>query len=345
MPLAALVVMRENDEALTWLLTDQINSTTVTVSEAGTLVSEVKYTAFGEVRSINGVMVTDSRYTGQREEVEIGLYYYVARFYDPELAHFIQADTIIPSPGFALSYLRYAYVNFNPILYNDPDGHDTYMWGPGGGGSNKDFTFTTTTTTTTITSPFVISTTVTTKTTTVKSTKKVIKNESIRRISYNSSTGSLISTTNNTNGNGIEEALTWDFFNQNKISTSNDSEFSIGPNYFTEENGYRYYPIEEVDWKNVSWPKIATDVAGMIGDAATVLGAPVSEIPASIIEVYGLYLDFQEPGAEYENITKNFIGKLFPVFGSVLNYADIVKEINSHKYIIRYHYKIEDNYD
>jgi len=131
------VAMRENDEALTWLLTDQINSTTVSVSEDGTLVSEIKYTAFGEVRSINGVMVTDSRYTGQREEVEIGLYYYVARFYDPELAHFIQADTIIPSPGFALSYLRYAYVNFNPILYNDPDGHDTYMWGPDGGKDGK----------------------------------------------------------------------------------------------------------------------------------------------------------------------------------------------------------------
>jgi len=122
------VAMRENDEALTWLLTDQINSataggdTTVTASEDGTLVSEIKYTAFGEVRSVNGVMVTDNRYTGQREEVEIGLYYYVARFYDPEIAHFIQADVLIPNLGRITSYDRYAYVVNNPLIYADPTG-------------------------------------------------------------------------------------------------------------------------------------------------------------------------------------------------------------------------------
>ena len=38
--------MREND-VLTWLLTDQVNSTTVTASEDGTLASEIKYTDFG----------------------------------------------------------------------------------------------------------------------------------------------------------------------------------------------------------------------------------------------------------------------------------------------------------
>jgi RHS repeat-associated protein len=117
------VAMRENDEALTWLLTDQINSTTVTVSEDGTLVSEVKYTAFGEVRSINGVMVTDSRYTGQREEVEIGLYYYVARFYDPYLNRWIQPDTIVPEPYNSLDWDRYSYVGYNPVKYYDPSGH------------------------------------------------------------------------------------------------------------------------------------------------------------------------------------------------------------------------------
>ena len=41
---------------------------------------------------------TDYTYTGQRHEEEIGLMFYNARFYDPAIAHFTQADTINPSP-------------------------------------------------------------------------------------------------------------------------------------------------------------------------------------------------------------------------------------------------------
>jgi RHS repeat-associated protein len=78
------------------------------------------------MRSVNGVTVTDNRYTGQREEVEIGLYYYVARWYDPALAHFIQADTVVPEAGNALAYLKYAYVGFNPLRLTDPSGHSWY---------------------------------------------------------------------------------------------------------------------------------------------------------------------------------------------------------------------------
>ena len=48
-------------------------STTVKASEDGTLVSEIKYTAFGEVRSLNGVLVTDNRYTSQREDSYINM--------------------------------------------------------------------------------------------------------------------------------------------------------------------------------------------------------------------------------------------------------------------------------
>jgi RHS repeat-associated protein len=66
---------------------------------------------------------SDYRYTGQREESEIGLYFYQARFYDAALARFIQADTIVPQPGDIKSYDRYAYVYNNPINYNDPTGH------------------------------------------------------------------------------------------------------------------------------------------------------------------------------------------------------------------------------
>ncbi len=52
-------------------------------------------------------MTTDYLYTGQREESEVGLYYYVARWYDPAIGRFIQADSVVPNPGSAVGFDRY----------------------------------------------------------------------------------------------------------------------------------------------------------------------------------------------------------------------------------------------
>jgi len=60
------------------------------------LTSQTRYTAFGETRGA-ATTSTDYLYTGQRAEGEIGLYFYNARWYDPALARFISADSIIPS--------------------------------------------------------------------------------------------------------------------------------------------------------------------------------------------------------------------------------------------------------
>jgi murein DD-endopeptidase MepM/ murein hydrolase activator NlpD len=50
--------------------------------------------------------------------------YYVARWYDPVLAHFTSADTIIPQPGNSGDWNRYAYVLYNPANFIDPSGHE-----------------------------------------------------------------------------------------------------------------------------------------------------------------------------------------------------------------------------
>ena len=47
------------------------------------LLTEVRFTAFGEIRYESGDTTTDKLYTGQRQEYEIGLDHYVARWYDP----------------------------------------------------------------------------------------------------------------------------------------------------------------------------------------------------------------------------------------------------------------------
>ncbi len=114
------IAMRENG-TITWLLSDNLGSTSTTAAADGSLLDSVKYTAFGEIR--DGTTATDYRYTGQRDEFEIGLYYYVARYYDPVVGRFISADTIVPQPGSSQAYDRYAYTNNNPINFNDPSGN------------------------------------------------------------------------------------------------------------------------------------------------------------------------------------------------------------------------------
>src|SRR5574340_1504510 len=95
-----------------------------TVDANGSPVSTLLYTAFGETRLANGATNTDYRYTGQREEAELGLYFYNARWYDPSLGRFIQPDSLVPNPGNPMDWDRYAYVKNNPKEYNDPTGHD-----------------------------------------------------------------------------------------------------------------------------------------------------------------------------------------------------------------------------
>ncbi len=65
---------------------------------------------------------TDRKFTGQRLDESTGLYYYGARYYDPALGRFVQADTIVPEPGNPQALNRYAYVLNNPLRYTDPSG-------------------------------------------------------------------------------------------------------------------------------------------------------------------------------------------------------------------------------
>jgi RHS repeat-associated protein len=70
-----------------------------------------------------GGLIDGGHTAGDRPTTELGLYYYVARWYDPQLGRFIQADTVVPNPGDAKAYDRYSYVINNPINMNDPSGH------------------------------------------------------------------------------------------------------------------------------------------------------------------------------------------------------------------------------
>ncbi|MCB9139753.1 MAG: RHS repeat-associated core domain-containing protein [Caldilineaceae bacterium] len=72
-------------------------------------------------RTVN-TPLTDNLFTGQKQD-ESGLYYYNARYYDPEIGHFISPDTLVPDPGSVFGYNRYMYSLGNPLRFSDPSGH------------------------------------------------------------------------------------------------------------------------------------------------------------------------------------------------------------------------------
>ncbi|MCA9968177.1 MAG: RHS repeat-associated core domain-containing protein, partial [Anaerolineales bacterium] len=67
--------------------------------------------------------LTDRDFTGQRENRELGLIYYQARFYHPSIGRFISPDTIVPDPAAPQSLNRYTYVRNSPVNLVDPSGH------------------------------------------------------------------------------------------------------------------------------------------------------------------------------------------------------------------------------
>jgi RHS repeat-associated protein len=108
--------VNSDPDTLNWLIGDHLGSTSIVTNASGVKISEVRYSAFGETRYTSGTTPTDYLYTGQRQEAEIGLYFYVARWYDPSIGRFLQADTIVPNPGSAKAFDRYSYAYNNPKL-------------------------------------------------------------------------------------------------------------------------------------------------------------------------------------------------------------------------------------
>ena len=121
-----------------YLVGDHLGSTSAVTSSDGSLRSRLLYTAWGELRYTTGDTAIRYRFTGQREEVALGLYDYNARWYDPRLGRFVQADSIVAGAGNPLAWDRYAYTFNNPVRYNDPSGHNPQC-GPDGIYCSSDF--------------------------------------------------------------------------------------------------------------------------------------------------------------------------------------------------------------
>ncbi|MCL4274430.1 MAG: RHS repeat-associated core domain-containing protein [Anaerolineales bacterium] len=123
------------DGALNFIIGDHFGSSSLMTDAGGNELASMRHTAWGEVRYESGASPTEYTYTGQYSyTADFGLMFYReasrsdsevdnARWYDPSLGRFAQADTIVPLQQGVQAFDRYAYANNNPIHYIDPDGH------------------------------------------------------------------------------------------------------------------------------------------------------------------------------------------------------------------------------
>ena len=97
-------------------LTDPLGSTIALTDSAGTTQAQYTYEPFGNT-TVTGSSTNSYQYTG-RENDGTGLYFYRARYYEPQIGRFISEDPIRFSGGINF----YAYVGNNPTSRIDPFG-------------------------------------------------------------------------------------------------------------------------------------------------------------------------------------------------------------------------------
>ncbi|MFZ1265329.1 MAG: RHS repeat-associated core domain-containing protein, partial [Anaerolineae bacterium] len=122
-----------------YLLSDHLGSQALTLTSAGARLNtntELRYMPYGAARYTAGTTPTSYNFTGQRKDGGSGLLFYNARWYDPAVGRFLQADTIVPSPQNPQNLNRYSYCGSNPLRFIDPSGHaGVDFWGGGGAGA------------------------------------------------------------------------------------------------------------------------------------------------------------------------------------------------------------------
>ena len=113
---------------------DHLGSWTTVTTEAGEVIREQSFDAWGNLRNpdtwsgtVTQQPMFDRGFTGH-EHVQyfgnFGLINMNGRMYDPVMSSFLSVDNYVQAPDFSQSFNRYAYCLNNPLRYVDPDGEN-----------------------------------------------------------------------------------------------------------------------------------------------------------------------------------------------------------------------------
>ena len=104
---------------------DGIGSVTSLSNTSGALAQTYTFDSFGEQTASSGSLTNTFRYTAREFDAETSLYYYRARYYDPNAGRLVREDPIAFKGG--INFYRYA--RNNPVNLVDPFGLGP--WGQG----------------------------------------------------------------------------------------------------------------------------------------------------------------------------------------------------------------------
>ena len=96
------------------------------VNSSGTRVASYTYDPYGKVDTATGSMaaINPLRYRGYYYDTETGFYYVSSRYYDPEIARWINADSVLAGAAiFLQGYNMFAYCFNNPVNMVDSTGN------------------------------------------------------------------------------------------------------------------------------------------------------------------------------------------------------------------------------
>ncbi|MDE8731913.1 DNRLRE domain-containing protein [Eubacteriales bacterium DFI.9.88] len=121
-----IATQRKGEGSPAWYLynKDIRESTSSMINSSGELAAAYEYDEFGNTTVRAGESFDNEIcYTGQVYDQSTGLYYYNARFYDPEDGRFVSQDTYRGEQMEPGTWNLYTYCANDPVNYTDPSGH------------------------------------------------------------------------------------------------------------------------------------------------------------------------------------------------------------------------------
>lgn len=98
---------------------DGLGSVVALSNSDGDSCQSYEYSAYGQVAASDPNFLTNPyMFTGRRFDIETGLYYYRARYYNPHIGRFMQTDPV----GYDDGINWYLYCANNPLAFVDPSG-------------------------------------------------------------------------------------------------------------------------------------------------------------------------------------------------------------------------------
>lgn len=144
---AGLVAMYVDDayssnDNMYYTYTDHLGSIVTVTDEAGDIVAEQSFDAWGRTRNpanwtydLTGAPANPRwlyrGYTGHEHLPEFGLINMNGRMYDPVVGRMLSPDNYVQNPYSTQNYNRYSYVANNPMKYTDPSGQIIQITGEG----------------------------------------------------------------------------------------------------------------------------------------------------------------------------------------------------------------------